>query len=370
MDPITLITVVCIAGLADAAVRHNTGRGLFERVGSAATAVAGTVRGIVARDRPGSVLRSAVEAVPGLSRDGSSRRPRIVRTADPGPSRKTVRDRPGMRPGDRPGTAPSRDLGTVLSDPRTTVGPSGDPLSGRPGRTTTRTVTRTRGWSWDWTVTLVRPRPETPVGRPAAGDGTPPSVPGDRPGETPLPPAGPHPSPTGDPETVPGGGDNGAPSPSGTHTPPPSQPLSAVPDGPSGTTDPTPTEDPVSQTATIAPSPSSITEDVPAHIAAGLDLADAVEDVVEQSAHGITERIRAHIASAEAIPGFPPSLQAAWEDEVASRVEQAWTLLAGAAEGARVAARREQDELSPLVEAASGAPADGGGLTVGTLRAQ
>jgi len=119
----------------------------------------------------------------------------------------------------------------------------------------------------------------------------------------------------------------------------------------------------------IAP-PHTVTEDVPAHIAAGLDLADAVEDVVEQFAHTITERIRAHIGSAESIPGFPPSLQAAWEDDVASKVEQAWALLTSAAEGARVAANRERDELSPLVEAASGAPSDAGGLQVQTLRAQ
>lgn len=361
MDPISLLFFAGLAAIVtDRVVRKATGRSLFETVGGAAV---GLVTGV--RDRFG--------------RDAST--PLFAPSLAPsGPSQSGVRSPRPTRPG-RPSGRPS---GTALIDtspsrPGTTVEPSGDPRSsrparlGRPDRTTTKTVTKTV--VRNWTVKFVRPRHVPPAGRPTPGDGTPPSVPGVRPEETPPHPAGPHtptdPSVTApDPvhEPVPGGGANGAPSPPGTPNQPDPTTDPTVPGGPSGTPDPNPTEEPVTAQP-IAP-PHTVTEDVPAHIAAGLDLADAVEDVVEQFAHTITERIRAHIGSAESIPGFPPSLQAAWEDDVASKVEQAWALLTSAAEGARVAANRERDELSPLVEAASGAPSDAGGLQVQTLRAQ
>lgn len=104
--------------------------------------------------------------------------------------------------------------------------------------------------------------------------------------------------------------------------------------------------------------PNTTTEDVPAHIQAGLDFADAVEDIAEQYTCALEDTVRRHITSAESIPGFPPSLQGQWEDDVAGPLSMVSALLKQAAEGARGAAEAERRALQESVDAADSAPAD------------
>ncbi len=122
---------------------------------------------------------------------------------------------------------------------------------------------------------------------------------------------------------------------------------------------PTSQEDTTVSTATVdVTAPNTHTEDVPAHIDAGENLAKSIEDVAEQFTSALEDAVRAHIQSAEQIPGFPPSLQGAWEDGVASPLSMVTELLKQAAEGARGAAVAEADALRQSVEAADQAPAD------------
>lgn len=125
------------------------------------------------------------------------------------------------------------------------------------------------------------------------------------------------------------------------------------------TTDTTDQEDTtVSATTVDVTTPNTATEDVPAHIQAGEDASRAISDVAEQFTTGLEDMVRQHIAAAESIPGFPPSLQGQWEDNVAGPLAMVTALLQQAAEGAQAAAKAEADALRQSVEAADAAPAD------------
>lgn len=183
----------------------------------------------------------------------------------------------------------------------------------------------------------------------------------------PVPTPTPTPTPAPEGEALEATGTDGTPTP----TPAPTGPAGATP-APAPTPTPERTPGSPGQEEDTVPvdtihTPNTVTEDVPTHIRAGLDLATAVEDVAEQFQTALADRVRQHIHSAEAITGFPPSLMGEWEDTVASPIEQAFTLLRTAAEGARGIAAREERELAPLVEAAETAPADASALTVGAL---
>lgn len=194
---------------------------------------------------------------------------------------------------------------------------------------------------------------------------------------------------TAPPTVRPSGDPPPAVSPARPEPPPPTGPTTAgdsptspAGESPAATPSTSPDASPETQPQTVqedtmsAPAPAPevsaprITESVSAHIAEGLDLAVAVQDVVEQYGAGITDRVGAHVASAEAIPGFPPSLQGDWVDGVRTPLEEAWALLQRAADHARLLADREEAELRPLVEAADQASSDASELTVGVLRTE
>jgi hypothetical protein len=105
-------------------------------------------------------------------------------------------------------------------------------------------------------------------------------------------------------------------------------------------------------------SPNTVTEDVPALIQAGKDLATAYEDVREQHEAGLERRTRQHLTSMEGIGGFSPAIQGEWEDTVASLAKQGFDLLRQAAENARVMAGKTDRAFSPAVEGADAAPKD------------
>ncbi len=187
---------------------------------------------------------------------------------------------------------------------------------------------------------------------PAPGSGAPPA-----PGSTPAPGREREPQPVA--------GSGSAPAP-GADRPD----LRLIPGGATATTGtttdtttdsstPTSQEDTTVTTTTVDTyAPNTTTEDVPAHIQAGLDFADAVEDIAEQYTCALEDTVRRHITSAESIPGFPPSLQGQWEDDVAGPLSMVSALLKQAAEGARGAAEAERRALQESVDAADSAPAD------------
>ncbi len=298
--------------------------------------------------RSGGAPSSLRTFLPGLSRTAGGTSPRggvgtLSRPLPPAP-----RNGRGTYPQTRPRPHPA--------PPGTS--PVGSPVV--PGKVTHRT------WVWLWVRGGKSPggaRPASPGGRPGdappPGDPAPPRPP-DAGGEGAGEPRWWVPGEGREPSTdSPGEGAGSPPSPGEPTTGDPSpEAAPPSPGDPSGeVTQPIPAsqEEPVSVDVAA---PNTNTEDVPAHIDAGLKLAQMVEDVAEQWVDQLDEAIRAHIGSGEGIQGFPMSLLGRWEDGVASPIKQARDLIKGAADQARATAEEERRALMPSVEAAGMAPAD------------